>query len=97
MITRLNLKRNKITNLGAKAIANWLNDHDQTLTSIDLSRNKITRAGGEALLASLKRLTRILDFQIAYGNPIPLTVQLAIASEVIANNQIKQNQDDDKK
>ena len=83
--------------MGAKAIANWINDYDQTLTSIDLSRNKITRAGGEALLATLKRLTRILDFQISYGNPIPLTVQLAIASEVIANNQIKQNQDDDKK
>jgi Leucine-rich repeat (LRR) protein len=62
MITRLNLKRNKITNIGAKVIANWINDHDQTLTTIDLSRNKITRAGGEALLASIKRLTRILDF-----------------------------------
>jgi Ran GTPase-activating protein (RanGAP) involved in mRNA processing and transport len=62
MITRLNLKRNKITNVGAKMIAIWLNDHDQSVTSIDLTRNKITRAGGEALLASLKRSTRIIDF-----------------------------------
>ena len=62
LITKLNLKRNKVTNLGAKVIANWINDHDQTLVTIDLSRNKITRAGGEALLASLKKSTRILDF-----------------------------------
>lgn len=88
MVTRLNLKRNKITNIGAKVLANWLSHHDQTLSSIDLSRNKITRAGGEALLAMLKQTTRILEFEISYGNPIPLNVQLAIASEVIANNQI---------
>lgn len=62
MITRLNLKRNKITNVGAKVIANWISDFDHTLTSIDLSRNKITRAGGEALLTVLKKTTRIIDF-----------------------------------
>jgi hypothetical protein len=50
LITKLSLKRNKITNIGAKILANWLQNHDQTLTHLDLSRNKITRAGGEALL-----------------------------------------------
>ena len=59
MITRLNLRRNKITNVGAKVISQWISDHDQTLTCIDLSRNKVTRAGGEELLAVLKKITRI--------------------------------------
>jgi len=59
MITKLNLRRNKITNLGAKYISEWLSKHDQTLTSIDLSRNKITRAGGEEILAALNKITRI--------------------------------------
>lgn len=86
MITKLNLRRNNITNEGAFYIAEWLSKHDKTLTSIDLSRNKITRAGGEKILDVLNKITRIQDFQIAYGNPVPLTVHLAIGNEVIANN-----------
>lgn len=59
MITKLNLRKNNITNVGAKVISNWISEHDSTLTSIDLSRNKITRAGGEELLTVLKKITRI--------------------------------------
>jgi len=59
MITKLNLRRNNITNEGAFYIAEWLSKHDKTLTSIDLSRNKITRAGGEKILDVLNKITRI--------------------------------------
>ena len=59
MITKLNLRKNNITNAGAKVISDWISQHDNALTSIDLSRNKITRAGGEELLTVLKMTTRI--------------------------------------
>ena len=91
MITNLNLRRNKITNLGALSLIDWMLLHDNSLTSMDVSRNKITRAGAQAFLTALKKLIRITEFQITYGNPIPLEVNLAIQSEIMANNQIKQN------
>jgi Leucine-rich repeat (LRR) protein len=59
MITKLNLRKNNITNTGAKVISDWISEHDNALTSIDLSRNKITRAGGEELLTVLKKIMRI--------------------------------------
>jgi hypothetical protein len=86
MITTLNLRRNRITNAGAIALIDWMILHDNSLISLDVSRNKITRAGAQAFLAALKKLTRITEFQIAYGNPIPLDLNLAISQEIIANN-----------
>jgi Leucine-rich repeat (LRR) protein len=65
---------------------------DTKLTSLDVSRNKITRKGAQAFLDALKKLIRIQEFQITYGNPIPLDLNLAIQQEVTANNQIDKNQ-----
>jgi hypothetical protein len=45
---------------------------------LDVSRNKITRAGATEFLAAIKKITRIIDLQITYGNPIPLDIALAI-------------------
>lgn len=45
MIVNLNLRRNKITNLGANVIINWIVNHDKTLTHLDVSRNRITKIG----------------------------------------------------
>lgn len=74
----LNLRRNKITNAGALTIIDWLLNHDTRLTHLDVSRNKITRAGATEFLAAIKKITRIIDLQITYGNPIPLDIALAI-------------------
>lgn len=92
MILNLNLRRNRITNVGALAIIDWMLLHDNALTHLDVSRNRITTAGAAAFLTALKKLTRIVDFQITYGNPIPLDISLAIGYEIVANNQIKANQ-----
>ncbi len=92
MIVNLNLRRNRITNIGALAIIDWIMNHDTTLTNLDVSRNRISRAGAQAFLGALQRITRITDFQISYGNPIPLDINLSIGYEVLANNQIKANQ-----
>jgi hypothetical protein len=62
MITNLNLRRNRITNVGALSLIEWMLLHDKALTSLDVSRNRITRAGAQAFLTALKKLTRILDF-----------------------------------
>lgn len=93
LIFSLNLRRNHISNVGAIALIDLMVNHDKTLTHLDVSRNRITRAGAAAFLTAMKKLTRIVDFQIAYGNPIPLEISLAIGYEVVANNQIKANQD----
>lgn len=78
MIVNLNLRRNKITNIGAETIIDWILNYDNTITHIDVSRNRISKAGADCFLTALKSLTRIIDFQIAYGNPIPLETSLAI-------------------
>jgi len=62
MIVKLNLRRNRITNVGALAIIDWMLLHDNSLTHLDVSRNRITRAGASAFLTALKKLTRIVEF-----------------------------------
>ena len=61
MITHLNLRKNRITNIGAKCIVNWILLHDNTLTNLDISRNRISSAGAYSFHSALKLLTRILD------------------------------------
>jgi hypothetical protein len=50
LIQSLNLRRNKIGDRGAKAIADYIRVSDKTLNSIELERNEICDEGGEALL-----------------------------------------------
>ena len=53
MIKRLNLRRNKITNVGVKALADFISNHDNTLTEINLNRNRISQEGVQALLDAI--------------------------------------------
>ena len=41
MITHLNLRRNMISNAGAKCLGNFISNLDETLTVFDVSRNRI--------------------------------------------------------
>ena len=50
MVKRLNLRRNRISCKGVKALANFLKNHDNTMVDIDLNRNRIGRMGAEALI-----------------------------------------------
>ena len=59
MISRLNLRRNKISNEGAKKLAKFIKEGDGTLTHLDVERNRIGQDGGAALLESLSTTTRI--------------------------------------
>ena len=59
MISRLNLRRNKISNEGAKKLAQFIKEGDSTLTHLDVERNRIGQDGGAALLDALSTTTRI--------------------------------------
>jgi Ran GTPase-activating protein (RanGAP) involved in mRNA processing and transport len=68
IITRLNLRRNKIRNRGVKALAEFITKHDSTLTEINLNRNLITQDGVQALLNAIHGTIRFSDIKIGYGN-----------------------------
>ena len=61
MINELNLRRNKITNKGAIAIADLIVNHDKKITKLDITRNKITDDGAKTILVALKKVVRIRD------------------------------------
>ncbi len=90
MICRLNLRRNKIGNEGAKALANFIKNHDTTITHLDLTRNCIGTDGGQALLDALSTTTRIVEFEIKYGNPISSKMGRIFEREIKANLQTNQ-------
>jgi len=85
MITRLNLRRNKIGNDGAKILAKFLKDNDQSITHIDVTRNRIGADGGQALLDALQTTTRIVECEINYGNPISSKMGRIFEREIKAN------------
>ena len=65
----MNLRRNKIGQSGAIAIANYIRKGDKTLTSLELERNEIDDEGGEALLKAMQTNMRMQYCKITYGNP----------------------------
>ena len=87
MITQLNLRRNMISNAGAKYLGDFIQNQDETLTVIDVSRNRIGQEGGQAILDALNATTRITDCQIKYGNPISNKLGRVIEREIKANIQ----------
>lgn len=50
---QLNLRRNKIGDRGAIAIAEYIRKADRTLTQLELERNLIGDEGGECLLRAM--------------------------------------------
>jgi len=85
MITHLNLRRNHISNQGAKMLSNFVQEFDHTLTHLDVTRNHIGQDGGQAILDALNATTRIVDCQIKYGNPISNKMGRIIEREIKAN------------
>ena len=70
MILRLNVRRNKISNEGAKRLARFIREEDSALTHLDIERNRVGTDGGTALLEALSTTTRFINCNIVYGNPI---------------------------
>jgi len=91
MINELNLRRNKITNKGAFAIADLIVNHDKEITKLDITRNKITDDGAKIILIALKKLVRIRDLQIQYGNHLSPQTAIDLYLEVRANENIQRN------
>ena len=85
MVTRLNLRRNRISNDGAKKLATFIKEGDRTLTHLDVERNTIGQDGGAALLDALSSTTRIQSCQIKYGNPISNKMGRVFEREIKAN------------
>ena len=53
MVNRLNLRKNKISNEGAKKLAKFIKEGDNTLTHLDLERNRVGQDGGSAILDAI--------------------------------------------
>lgn len=53
LVEQLNLRRNKIGNRGAIAIAEYIRKADRRLTQLELERNLIGDEGGECLLRAM--------------------------------------------
>ena len=87
MVSALNLRRNMIGNQGAKCLGKFISESDSTLTHLDLTRNRIGQVGGQAMLDALNATTRIVDCQMAYGNPLSNKMGRVIEREVKANLQ----------
>jgi Ran GTPase-activating protein (RanGAP) involved in mRNA processing and transport len=68
LIQYLNLRRNKIGNKGAIAIADWIRKADKNLKKLELERNLIDDEGGEALLRAMQTNWRMQVCKLAYGN-----------------------------
>jgi len=89
LIQSLNLRRNKIGDRGAIAIAEYVRKADKTLTSLELERNEIQDAGGEALLKAMQGNMRMECCKMTYGNPLRSEICRQIEREIKANVQIK--------
>ena len=87
MITHLNLRKNQISNAGAKCLSSFISEEDHALTHLNITRNRIGQDGGQAILAALNSTTRIVECQIAYGNPISNKMGRIIEREIKANIQ----------
>ena len=87
MISKLNLRRNFISNQGAQSLGKFISENDETLTHLDITRNRIGQDGGKAILDALNATTRIVDCQFKYGNPISSKMGRIIEREIKANIQ----------
>jgi hypothetical protein len=68
MIKKINLRRNKIGDEGAKSLARFITSTDDTLVDINLNRNRITQIGVDAILDAVHTTIRIEKCSVSYGN-----------------------------
>jgi hypothetical protein len=86
MIKTLNLRRNLITDKGAKELSFFINFQDKYLTDANLNRNRITESGMESLLETVHNSIRLVNFEACYGNYDDSgTTATAFEEEVKAN------------
>jgi len=90
IVQSLNLHRNRITDKGARELADFLTQ-DQVITSLDMTRNNIQERGGDALLEAMHNTIRIDNFQCDFGNNLSGLMEAAFEQEIKSNVQIKQN------
>lgn len=83
------MRRNRIGDKGAIAIANYIRKADRALTSLELERNDIGDKGGEALLKAVMTNLRMDCCKMAYGNPMRQKICRQVDTEIKANIQIK--------
>ena len=91
MITSLNMRKNKIRNIGAHAFADFITEHDQTLIEVDLNRNRIEEDGAQSLIDAIHKTIRIEKFEMGFGNLISPYLVNAFDQELLSNQQIKDN------
>ena len=85
LVKSLNLRRNKIGDKGAIAIAEYIKNADRALTKLELERNEIGDKGGEALHDAMQTNMRMELCQMAYGNPMREKICSLIEREINAN------------
>ena len=85
LVEQLNLRRNKIGNRGAIAIAEYIRKADRRLTQLELERNLIGDEGGECLLRAMQANMRMERCKITYGNPLKAKICRQIVREIEAN------------
>lgn len=86
----MNLRRNKIGNKGAIAIADWIRKADKNLKRLELERNLIDDEGGEALLRAMQTNWRMQVCKLSYGNVLKQRICRQIVREIEANIKIKE-------
>jgi Leucine Rich repeat len=64
------LRRNKIGDAGAEALAKYIARNEKNFTYLEISRNQITKIGGDKILEAMKKNTRITTLLIDFGNSI---------------------------
>ena len=91
MVKEINMRRNKIGNRGATALAKFIFSHDNTLQEVDLNRNWIEEEGAQKLIDAIHKTIRIEKFEIGFGNLISQYLVNAVDQELLSNKQIKEN------
>ena len=84
----ISLRRNKIGNKGAEALAEFIMLNTSHLTYLEISRNKIGDEGGAKILEAMKKNTMIVTLLIDFGNEIKDSIAHKLELEVQANQHI---------
>lgn len=82
------LRRNRIGDEGAEALAKYIARNEKNFTYLEISRNQITKRGGQRILEAMRKNTRITTLLIDFGNQIEGDMARKLDEEVKANSHI---------